>query len=298
MSLGTVCHSAILVSVMSNKDKGNTYEAFVESVYKAILEAERRQGKSASVTIERNKTIISKSGTPAEIDIYWEYQLAGITHKVAIECKNYNKNIDIPRVRDFARKIEHISGLKGLMVTRKGFSENAITEASADNIDLLTIREYAAEDWDGYITHVNVQIHLVAPSRTIGLRPSFNREWMLANGFKTGERVSYNTRNDLLIIEDKASGFRYSLFALEANDFFEDKGPGTHIWSKQFEDGWIYFDQTALKLDSIEVEYRKNPATQRDINVDFEQYVLAVMKYINGEQNKFAVMRTGERKKL
>jgi len=283
---------------MSNKEKGDTYEAFVETVYKAILEAERRQGKVAPIAIERNKIITSKSGTPAEIDIYWEYQIAGITHKVAIECKNYNKNIDIPRVRDFARKIEHISGLKGLMVTHEGFSENAIAEASADNIDLLVVREYGAEDWEGYITHVNVQIHLASPSRTIGLRPSFNREWMLANGFKVGELVQYHTENKAIIIEDKASGFKHSLFELEANDFFEAKGPGTHVWSRQCEDGWIYLDQTTLKLDSIEVEYRKNPATQQDISVDFEQYVLAVMKYINGDQQKFAVLKTGERKKL
>ena len=283
---------------MNNHAIGLDYEDFVETVYKAILEAERRQGKTAPVVIERNKIITSKSGTPAEIDIYWEYQVAGITHRVAIECKNYNKNIDIPRVRDFARKIEHLSGLKGLMVTKKGFSENAIAEASADNIDLLIIREQSAEDWDGRIKQVNVRIHILSSSRTIKIVPTFNKEWMLNNGFKEGDSINYSTTNEQIVIEDVVPAFKHTLRHLEQNDFFEQKEVGTHVWEKQFQDGWISFDQKKLKLDAIRVEYNKPPLTQQEININFEQYVLAVMEYINGQQNKFVVLKTGERKQF
>ncbi|MDE3015753.1 MAG: restriction endonuclease, partial [Pseudomonadota bacterium] len=255
---------------MNNHAIGQDYEDFVETVYKAILEAERRQGKTAPVTIERNKIITSKSGTPAEIDIYWEYQVAGITHRVAIECKNYNKNIDIPRVRDFARKIEHLSGLKGLMVTKKGFSENAIAEASADNIDLLIIREQRDQDWDGRIKQVNVRIHILSASRTIKIIPTFNKSWMLNNGFKEGDLINYSTTNELIIIEDAASAFKHTLRQLEQSDFFEQKEPGTHVWQKQFQDGWISFDQIKLKLDSIAVEYNKPNIMQQEVNVNFE----------------------------
>jgi len=281
---------------MNNHAIGQDYEDFVETVYKAILEAERRQGKTTPVMIERNKIITSKTGTPAEIDIYWEYQVAGITHSVAIECKNYNRNIDIPEVRDFAMKIQNNGGLKGLMVTKKGFSQNAITEASAHSIDLLIIREHAAEDWDGYINQVNVQMLMLTPSRTIKITPSYNRDWMLNNGFKVGDSVSYNTTHDLIILEDAASGFKHSLWELQQNDFFEQKEPGTHIWVKQFQDGWIHFDQTKYKLDSIQIEYRKSPPARHEINIDFAHYVLAVMEYINGQKDKFVVLKTGERK--
>jgi hypothetical protein len=97
---------------MSNYDAGKSYEDFVETVYKAILEAERRNGNIGHVTLERRKKITSKSGTPAEIDIYWEYTVAGIKNSVAIECRNYNKNVDIPGVRDFARKYQTSVALK------------------------------------------------------------------------------------------------------------------------------------------------------------------------------------------
>ncbi|MDA0344957.1 MAG: restriction endonuclease [Proteobacteria bacterium] len=281
---------------MSNLKKGKGYEEFVETVYKAILEAEKRQGKIGSVCIERNKIITSKSGTPAEIDIYWENEVAGIKHSVAIECKNYNKNIDIPRVRDFARKIEHISGLKGLMVTKKGFSENAIKEASADNIDLLVIREQTDEDWDGYIKTINIRMHIQQPCQTTSISPRLNKEWALTNGYAEGSQLQLNVRNDCLIFEDKETEFKHSLLELENGDFFEEKGIGQHVWEKQFTDGWMVVGTEAYKLDCVNITYVKPATIQSEMHIDFEQYVLAIMEYINGGSNKFVVLKNGEKK--
>ena len=283
---------------MSNYQAGKDYEGFVEIVYRAILEAERRQGKIAPVKIERNKTITSKSGTPAEIDIYWEYEVAGIVHSVAIECKNHNKNIDIPEVRDFAMKIQNCGGLKGLMVTKIGFSKNAIAEASAHNIDLLILREQQPEDWEDRIKRIDVKIHILSACRTLNLMPKFNKPWAIANGFKEGEPISFQTQNDLLVIEDHASGFRHTLQELEQNNFFEDTQPGTHTWSKVCQDGWIHFGDTKLKLDSIQIEYLQPEIERQEINIDFEQYVLAVMEYINGHNGKFVILTSGEKKEF
>jgi hypothetical protein len=281
---------------MSNKKKGDEYEDFVETVYKAILEAEHREGKITPITLERKKIITSASGTPAEIDIYWEYSIAGIKNSVAIECRNYNKNIDIPGVRDFARKIERISGLKGLMVTKKGFSENAIQEASADNIDLLVIRELSDKDWEGRLKQINIHMIANIPSRTINITPSINQEWFLKNGYKDGDTFQIACRNDLLIIEDKATTFKHSLHELESNDFFEQKEAGNHVWEKEFQDGWLHVEDKKMKLDSIKIEYSKPQPIQSEMNINFENYVLAVMEYINGQCDKYLVLKTGERK--
>ena len=54
---------------MNNVKKGDEYHDFVEMVYKAILEAEHREGKITPINLERKKIITSASGTPAEIDI-------------------------------------------------------------------------------------------------------------------------------------------------------------------------------------------------------------------------------------
>lgn len=283
---------------MSNHSKGMSYEYLVETVYQAILEAESRNGKICPVKLVRHKKIISKSGTPAEIDIYWEYTMAGITHAVAIECKNLNRNVDITSVRDFARKIENISGLKGLMVAKKGFSQNALFEARSDNIDMLVIREHSDADFDGLIKRMEVQINLILPCRAIGLYPQLNRDWAVANGFKRGDRVEANVRNDLLVFEDKRDNYNYTLHDLEQNDFFENKKEGQHQWSREFKDGWMTADGKAYKLDAVTVEYLKPEPIESGFILDFEEYVLAVMEYLSGEKTKYLVLKTGDKKLL
>lgn len=278
---------------MTNYEAGAQYEEFIEIVYKAILEAEMRSGNIGHISIERGKKIISKSGTPAEIDIYWEYKVAGIKNSVAIECRNWNKNVDIPGVRDFARKISDISGLKGLMVTKKGFSPNAVAEASADKIDLLIIREPKEKDWEGWITKYDIFIHIQHPSYTTSITTSLNKEWAINNGYTEGSQPSLNVRNDQLIFEDPSDSFRHSLIELEQNGFFEDKGIGDHVWVKYFNDGWMIINTNKYKLDQVKVKYTKPQTRRETIEVNFEKYVLAIMEYVNGDCGKSVVLTNG-----
>lgn len=281
---------------ITNYAIGKSYEDFVEMVYKAILEAERKNGQIGSINLERRKKIISKSGTEAEIDIYWEYMIAGIKHCVAIECRNYNKNVDIPGVRDFARKISDISGLKGLMVTKKGFSENAIKEAKADNIDLIVLREQQIEDWDGRIREIKMNMIFSSPSITKRIEPKINKEWAIENGYKSGVPINIQCRNDLMIFEDTSDNFRHSLYDLESKDFFGNNESGSHIWKKDFKDGWMHTEDKSLKIDSIEIEYEKPPLFKNEMVINFESYVLAVMEYISGESGKYVIMASGDRR--
>ena len=282
---------------MSNLAKGNSYEDFVEQVYQAILSVEKTAGNISTVKIERKKEITSKSGTPAEIDIYWEYEVAGAVYRTAIECKNQKRPVDVSQVRDFARKIEHRSGLKGLMASKSGFSDNAIQEASSDQIDLLIVREQKAEDWNGYLRELNLTFHVLSPSRTVKIEPRFNKEWMLnEGGFKIGDVISYRAQNNTTFIEDKASGFRHSVYELEGKSFFEDKGEGNHVWEKDFQDGWIYFDKDTYKIDSIKMEYVNPPVVKSEMSVDFTRYVLAVIEYVNKNKPSETVLKSGERK--
>ena len=281
---------------ITNYAIGKSYEDFVEIVYKAILEAERRNGQIGPIKLERRKKIISKSGTEAEIDIYWEYTIAGIKHCVAIECRNYNKNVDIPGVRDFARKISDISGLKGLMVTKKGFSENAIKEAKADNIDLIVLREQQIEDWDGRVREIKMNMIFSSPSRTKRVEPKLNKEWAIENGYKNGDPISIQCRNDLMIFEDKLDGFKHSLYDLESKDFFGNNEPGNHIWRKDFNDGWMHTEDKSLKIDSIEIEYEKPGVIKNEMVINFEKYVLAVMEYVSGESGKYVIMASGDKR--
>jgi hypothetical protein len=279
----------------TNFGKGVTYEDFVETIYRALLEAERRDGRIGHVKIEKRKKITSKSGTPAEIDLYWEYTIAGITHCVAIECRNHNTNVGISGVRDFARKISDISGLKGLMVTRKGFSKNAIQEAAADNIDLLVIRELEEADWEGRLKTVTLRLHVTLPSRITRIVPYPNREWADAQGYRPGDSFSLTGRNDQVVIEERQGQFKYSIKELEENRFLEANGPGNHSWSRKFVDGWIHTPERSIKIDALQIQYDNPKSIDMETAIHFEQYVLAVMEYVSGGSGKFVVLKTGKK---
>lgn len=281
---------------MSNVKKGNEYHDFVETVYMAILAAEHREGKITPITIQRGKEIKSAGGTPYKSDIYWEYMLAGIQNCVTIECKNYNKKVDLPEVRNFARAIENISGLKGLMVTKIGFTENAIIEASSDNIDLLVIRETSDEDWGGYLRQIDIKMMFKIPSRVASIVPIFNKEWALQNGYQNGDTFELCALNNEIFIEDVTEGFKQSIHELESKDFFENKGPGLHSWTRDFINGWLVTPQGHYKIDSITIDYDKPKVYESNMTINFESYVLAVMEFINGQCDKYLVLKTGERK--
>ena len=63
------------------------YEKFAQEIYQGLLNEERIK----AIQVQHNVKLRGKSGQLHQVDVYWEYELAGVNHKVAIECKNYNK---------------------------------------------------------------------------------------------------------------------------------------------------------------------------------------------------------------
>lgn len=72
---------------------GKDYEQFVADIYQSILAAEKLNRNAAHIQLERDKLITGKSGATAQVDIYWEYEIADALFKVAIECKDYKSRV-------------------------------------------------------------------------------------------------------------------------------------------------------------------------------------------------------------
>ena len=81
---------------------GRDYEDFVAGLYGALLQAEL-VFDGRNIEVEQNKTIIDNDGLEREFDVYWEYEIAGITYRTVIECKDYTSTISV----------DHIDGLLG-----------------------------------------------------------------------------------------------------------------------------------------------------------------------------------------
>ena len=68
-----------------SQEAGKELENYVENVYSILLQNEHLK----NFKIIKNHKEIAKSGAQHEFDVFFEVEIAGVTHKVAIECKNY-----------------------------------------------------------------------------------------------------------------------------------------------------------------------------------------------------------------
>jgi hypothetical protein len=128
------------------KNDGKSYEEFVAVLHQALLYSEDI-GKHQNIEIQRNKKIVDSFGIKREFDLYWEYELAGITYKTIIECKDYSSTISIEKIDALIGKIRDIPDIKPVFATKKGYQSGARTKAEKNKVDLLIVREQNDSDW-------------------------------------------------------------------------------------------------------------------------------------------------------
>lgn len=113
------------------------YERFTQDVYQLL--AHSTGVKVCSV--KHNKQLDGISGQKHQIDVYWEYEKDGKTHRVAIECKNYSRRISLEKVCAFKGVIDDLDGVEGIMVTKVGYQKGAKVYAHKHGIALKELRE-------------------------------------------------------------------------------------------------------------------------------------------------------------
>lgn len=154
------------------------YERLTQAVYQAIL---RKEGQNIEVV--HNQDVTGKSGVAHQVDVLWRFKLAGVTHLVLIECKNYASTLTLEKVRNFFAVLHDIGNCGGLMVTRTGYQSGVEQFAKFYGIGLKLLRRPEPEDWIGRIKniHINIQIREVVSSEDRPIRVKVQLEAKDAN---------------------------------------------------------------------------------------------------------------------
>lgn len=76
-----------------------------------------------------------------KIDISYSLEDLGFNHRVFIECKNWNKVVDVNTVTWIREAIHDCGAQKGIVVTTKGYTEPAIEMAKKVGIGTATIND-------------------------------------------------------------------------------------------------------------------------------------------------------------
>ena len=126
------------------------FERFTQRIYQKLVNNDVLK----PTKVLHNVKLKGRSGHEHQIDVYWEYEIAGNLHCVAIECKNYDSLVPVGKVRDFQGVLADLNNVNGIMVSRKGYQEGAKKYASEYGISLKMVRQPGWNESIGSITTV------------------------------------------------------------------------------------------------------------------------------------------------
>lgn len=146
------------------------YENLTRWIYETI-------GQAHGVVIEghgKDCKVVGKSGDKHQIDVLASHSDGFHKYLTDIECKYWNDNVDKDVVMKVHCIVDDCNFSKGIIVSKKGFTPDAIKYASHVGIDLVVLRKPTSEDWKGRIKNICVRISVRMPmisSVNIGLVP-------------------------------------------------------------------------------------------------------------------------------
>lgn len=111
---------------------GKSLESYVQFVYQNLLES-----MDEGVLVSTNLSIQGKSGVKHEFDVYYEFEHLSIKHRIAIECKDWNRPVTKGEVGEFVAKLNDLNNISGVMVAKSGYQSGARQFAEANGIQLL-----------------------------------------------------------------------------------------------------------------------------------------------------------------
>ncbi len=115
---------------------GRELEKHVQQVFSFLLNL-----KDEGVVVGRDVQVIDKFGLSHQVDVFYQFERAGVTHKVAIECKDHGRPIENGEVAKFYGKMCNAGALSLVIVSRLGYQRLAIEYAEKHDILLLTVND-------------------------------------------------------------------------------------------------------------------------------------------------------------
>ena len=263
------------------------YEKFTQEIYQELVNADVLK----TTKVQHNVKLRGRSGQEHQIDVYWEYEIAGTKHKVAIECKNYNKTVAISKVRDFYGVLCDLNNVAGIMVTKVGYQKGAKEYASEYGISLKELR--TPNPGEAIIGEVEMNFD-ISVRRCLFLVDADYAEtdkfsvtkykhfldWMSLNNGLSWINATHIPLE--LIDRNIINSNGTTITTLEKNEEELPKDSDSDIVFK-YEDAYVNTRWGKIKINEIKYEYEyKNE--KKIIAIDAQDFVKAILKdALNGE---------------
>ena len=141
----------------SNQHKGDSFEKLVFRKLKELIESQDIPGVSRYNDIFLHKQYASKAAPDVmlnpdiTIEVYSNPDKKIWSNLLVVECKNHHRKIDNSMYREFVGNLSDYprSGVRGMMISSVGFTQQVIRLAQSDNIALAVLSEES--NWETII---------------------------------------------------------------------------------------------------------------------------------------------------
>lgn len=268
------------------------YELFTREVYRQLSAYHH----TCFTKVQHNIKLKGRSGCEHQIDVYWEYKKDGIEHRVAIECKNYNKRVSKDKVSAFHGILFDLDDVEGIMVSKQGFQKGAKQYAEHYGISLKELR--SPNEGETIIGNIDFRLH-VKKTRTLF---RVDEQWAEEHGINIPE---YKRRMDMMSMDNNRRLDTVTHIPLPFVDDAVRTAKGDYIISLgtirdsikdypyvlPFQDGYINTKPWG-KIKILEVKFDHNAEDiQRNIAIDAVGFVKAILKDTFSNTTDFMVMR-------
>ncbi len=259
------------------------FERFTQRIYQKLVNNDVLK----PTTVQHNVKLKGKSGCEHQVDVYWEYEIAGNMHRVAIECKNYDSQVPIGKVRDFFGVLQDLNNVRGIMVSSKGYQEGAKKFADFYGISLKELRR---PGWNESIGSITTTVHADI-RHTLFL---IDEGWIAEHNFSLDrlrkfyaefqfERADYWKAATHFPIETKdhyirnSKGEKISSLDELEQQLPENPEPGTEIVFP-FEDGWLESRHWGpVRIREVKFEYESR-VQETTLNLAADDFVEAILE--------------------
>ena len=263
------------------------YEKFTQEIYQELVNADVLK----TTDVQHNVKLKGRSGQEHQIDVYWEYEIAGTKQKVAIECKNYNKTVGIAKVRDFYGVLHDLNNVAGIMVTKVGYQKGAKEYASEYGISLKELR--TPNPGEAIIGEVEMNFD-ISVRRCLFL---VDADYAETDKFSV---TKYKHFLDWMSLNNESSWINATHIPLELIDRNIINSNGTTITTLEkieeelpedsdsdivfkYDDAFVNTRWGKIKINEIKYEY-KYTNEKKIIAIDAQDFVKAILKdALNGE---------------
>lgn len=293
----TICIFAAKNNLFNAMSPNTEYELFTQEVYQQLLNC--RHPNIANV--KHNVKIKGRSGCKHQIDVYWEYEKDGVKHRVAIECKNYNRRVFKEKVCALNGVLIDLDGVEGIMASKKGFQSGAKQYAKAYSISLHELRE--PEGDENIIGNINVGFHIENRSTLFAV----DEQWAKEHNIDIPE---YKRRMDMISFMNEYKWSNSTHIPLELADRVIRDAEGNEITTLDLleqqipdhpTDDFPYvfpFDDAYVKtaywglVKILEIKYTyETEDQQRNYTIDAGDFVKAILKDALGDNPGIRIMR-------